>query len=180
MKQYERRVDDDGNPYLATDLPGFFLTRLPLLNKSTAFSAEERAEFGLEGLLPPHVATLDEQLTRTYANYLRATTNIGRHVYLRTLQDRNEVLFYALVEKHLEEMLPIIYTPTVAEAVQRFSHLYRYPRGVVISSDNIDWADEILSLSPMSDIRLAVATDSEGSLGIGDQGYGGMAICIGK
>src|SRR5690606_33642424 len=102
------------------------------------------------------------------------------HVYLRPLQDRNEVLFYALVEKHLEEMLPIIYTPTVAEAVQRFSHLYRYPRGVVISTDNIDRADEVLSHTPMTDIRLAVATDSEGILGIGDQGYGGMAICIGK
>ena len=180
MRQYERRVDDDGNQYLATDLPGFFLTRLPLLNKSTAFTAEERAEFGLEGLLPPHVATLDEQLTRTYANYCRATTNIGRHVYLRTLQDRNEVLFYALVDKHLEEMLPIIYTPTVAEAVQRFSHLYRYPRGVVVSTENIDRVDEVLSHTPMPDVRLAVVTDSEGILGIGDQGYGGMAICIGK
>ena len=180
MKQYERRVDEQGRAYLATDLAGFFLTRLPLLNKSTAFTAEERAEFGLEGLLPPHVTTLEEQLTRTYANYQRATTNIGRHVYLRTLQDRNEVLFYALVEKHLEEMLPIIYTPTVAEAVQRFSHLYRYPRGLVISTDNIDKVDEVLSHTPMPDVRLAVATDSEGILGIGDQGYGGMAICIGK
>src|SRR5690606_25371997 len=98
VRQYERRVDEDGNPYLVTDLPGFFLTRLPLLNRSTAFTAEERVAFGLEGLLPPHVSTLEEQLTRTYANYQRSTTNIGRHVYLRTLQDRNEVLFYALVD----------------------------------------------------------------------------------
>jgi len=180
VRQYERRVDEDGNPYLVTDLPGFFLTRLPLLNRSTAFTAEERVAFGLEGLLPPHVSTLEEQLTRTYANYQRSTTNIGRHVYLRTLQDRNEVLFYALVDEHLEEMLPIIYTPTVAEAVQRFSHLYRYPRGIVVSTDNIDRVDEVLTHTPMADVRLAVATDSEGILGIGDQGYGGMAICIGK
>src|SRR5690606_3694908 len=125
-------------------------------------------------------ATLEQQLVRTYGNYQRATTNIDRHVYLRNLQDRNEVLFYALVEAHLEEMLPIIYTPTVAEAVQRFSHLYRYPRGIVISTENIDRVDEILANAPMPTVRLAVATDSEGILGIGDQGYGGMGICIGK
>ena len=180
MKQFERRNDERGEPYLATDLPGLMLTRLPLLNKSTAFTPEERREFGLEGLLPPHVATLEQQLVRTYGNYQRATTNIDRHVYLRNLQDRNEVLFYALVEAHLEEMLPIIYTPTVAEAVQRFSHLYRYPRGIVISTENIDRVDEVLANAPMPTVRLAVATDSEGILGIGDQGYGGMGICIGK
>ncbi|HZJ09803.1 MAG TPA: NAD-dependent malic enzyme, partial [Trueperaceae bacterium] len=180
MKQYERRTDERGQPYLATDLPGFFLTRLPLLNKSTAFTLEERETFGLEGLLPPHVATLEQQLVRTYANYLRSASNIDRHVYLRTLQDRNEVLFHALVEEHLEEMLPIIYTPTVAEAVQRFSHLYRYPRGIVVSTENIDHVDRVLANAPMPDVRLAVATDSEGILGIGDQGYGGMGICIGK
>ncbi len=180
MKQFERRTGDDGEPYMVTDLPGFMLTRLPLLNKSTAFTPEERTAFGLEGLLPPHVATLDEQLTRTYANYQRATTNIDRHVYLRDLQDRNEVLFYALLEEHLEEMMPIVYTPTVAEAVQRFSHLYRYARGLVISTENIGRVEELLTEAPMPDVRLAVVTDSEGILGIGDQGYGGMGICIGK
>ena len=180
MKQFERRVDEQGQPYLATDLPGFMLTRLPLMNKSTAFSPEEREVFGLEGLLPPHVATLEEQMTRTYGNYLRAVTNIDKHVYLRNLQDRNEVLFYAVLEKHLEEMMPIVYTPTVAEAVQRFSHLYRYARGLVISTENIGNVDEVMANTPMPDVRLAVVTDSEGILGIGDQGYGGMGICIGK
>ena len=180
MRQFERRVDEDGEAYMATDLPGFMLTRLPLLNKSTAFTAEERETFGLEGLLPPHVATLEEQMTRTYGNYRRAATNIDKHVYLRNLQDRNEVLFYAVLEEHLEEMMPIVYTPTVAEAVQRFSHLYRYARGLVISTDNIDRVDEVLMNTPMPDVQLAVATDSEGILGIGDQGYGGMGICIGK
>ncbi len=180
LKQYERRVDDSGEPYLATDLPGLLLTRLPLLNKSTAFTAEERAAFGLEGLLPPHVATLEEQLVRTTANLRRSGNNLDRHVYLRALQDRNEVLFYAVLERHLEEMLPLIYTPTVAEAVRWFSHLYRYPRGLVVSTANIDRIDDLFDNAPVTDVKLAVATDSEGILGIGDQGYGGVAICIGK
>ncbi len=180
MKQYERLTDDHGNSYLATDLPGLVLTRMPLLNKSTAFTPEEREELGLEGLFPPHVSTLDEQVQRTYANFRRFTTNLDKHIYLRVLQDRNEVLFYALIERHLEEMLPIIYTPTVAEAVQKFSLIYRWPRGLVVSTENIDRVDEVLSNAPIPDVRLVVATDSEGILGIGDQGYGGMAICIGK
>ncbi|HKI58679.1 MAG TPA: NAD-dependent malic enzyme [Trueperaceae bacterium] len=180
MKQYERLSDEQGNVYLATDLPGLMLTRLPLLNKSTAFTPEERRAFGLEGLYPPHVSTLDEQVQRTYANFQRFTTNLDKHIYLRVLQDRNEVLFYALVERHIEEMLPIIYTPTVAEAVQKLSLIYRWPRGLVVSTENIDHVDEVLENTPIPDVRLVVATDSEGILGIGDQGYGGMAICIGK
>jgi malate dehydrogenase (oxaloacetate-decarboxylating) len=180
MKQYERLTDEHGNPYLATDLPGLILTRLPLLNKSTAFTPEERKALGLEGLYPPHVSTLNEQVQRGYANFQRFTTNLDKHIYLRVLQDRNEVLFYALIQRHLEEMLPIIYTPTVAEAVQKFSLIYRWPRGVVVSTENIDRVDEVLENAPIPDVRLVVATDSEGILGIGDQGYGGMAICIGK
>ncbi len=180
MKQYERLVDESGNPYLATDLPGLILTRLPLLNKSTAFTPEERKELGLEGLFPPHISSLEEQVQRTYANFRRFTTNLDKHIYLRVLQDRNEVLFYALIQRHLEEMLPIIYTPTVAEAVQKFSLIYRWPRGLVVSTENIDRVDEVLENTPIPDVRLVVATDSEGILGIGDQGYGGMAICIGK
>ncbi|MEJ2292701.1 MAG: NAD-dependent malic enzyme [Deinococcales bacterium] len=180
MKQYERLTDEHGNPYLATDLPGLILTRLPLLNKSTAFTPEERKALGLEGLYPPHVSTLNEQVQRAYANFQRFTTNLDKHIYLRVLQDRNEVLFYALIQRHLEEMLPIIYTPTVAEAVQKFSLIYRWPRGVVVSTENIDRIDEVLENAPIPDVRLVVATDSEGILGIGDQGYGGMAICIGK
>ncbi len=180
MKQFEKRIDENGRPYLATHLSGYLLTRLPLLNKSTGFSREERRELGLEGLLPPHTSSLEEQVRRTYANYAGFTTPLDKHVYLRVLQDRNEVLFYALLEEHLEEMLPIIYTPTVAEAVQKFSLIYRFPRGLVVSTDNIDRIDEVLADAPVPDVRLVVATDSEGILGIGDQGFGGMAICIGK
>ncbi|HRN17956.1 MAG: NAD-dependent malic enzyme [Trueperaceae bacterium] len=180
MRQFEKRFDDDGNPYLATSLSGYLLTRLPLLNKSTAFSREERRELGLEGLVPPHRSSIEEQVERTFANYSRFSSALDKHIYLRVLQDRNEVLFYALLEAHLEEMLPIIYTPTVAEAVQKFSLIYRFPRGLVISTDNIDVVDRVLADAPVPDVRLVVATDSEGILGIGDQGFGGMAICIGK
>ncbi len=180
MQQFHKRFDDQGKPYLATSLSGYLLTRLPLLNKSTAFSREERRELGLEGLVPPHTSTIEEQVERTYANYARFATALDKHIYLRVLQDRNEVLFYALLEQHLEEMLPIIYTPTVAEAVQKFSLIYRFPRGLVISTDNIDVVDRVLADAPIPDVRLVVATDSEGILGIGDQGFGGMAICIGK
>ncbi|HEX7003512.1 MAG TPA: NAD-dependent malic enzyme [Trueperaceae bacterium] len=180
MKQFHRRVDPDGNPYLETDLPGLVLTRLPLLNKGTAFSEEERQEFSLSGLFPAHVSTLDEQVERAYGNFRDSHTDLGRHIFLRMLQDRNEILFYALLERHLEEMLPIIYTPTVALAVQQFSRIYRFPRGLVVSTRNIDRIDQLLGHLPIPDVRLLVATDSEGILGIGDQGFGGMAICIGK
>ncbi len=180
MKQFETRIDAQGKPYLATEMTGYILTRLPLLNKSTGFTREERRELRLEGLVPPHSSTLEQQVERTYANYSMFASALDKHVYLRVLQDRNEVLFYALLERHLEEMLPIIYTPTVAEAVQKFSLIYRFPRGLVISTENIDRVDEVLADAPVPDVRLAVATDSEGILGIGDQGFGGMAICIGK
>lgn len=180
MKLFERHTDKFGERYLATDLPGLMLTRFPLLNKGTAFTEEEREAFDLIGLYPPHVSTLDEQVQRTYENFRRCATNLDKHVYLRMLQDRNEVLFYALTQRHLEEMLPILYTPTVAEAVQKFSHIFRLPRGLVVTTANIDRIDEVLDHAPISQLRLAVVTDSEGILGIGDQGYGGMAICIGK
>ncbi|MFA5594189.1 MAG: NAD-dependent malic enzyme [Trueperaceae bacterium] len=180
MKQFERRVDQHGNPYLTTELSGYMITRLPLLNKSSGFSADERRELGLTGLIAPHISTMEEQVERAYQNFTRFVTGLDKHVYLRVLQDRNETLFYALLEQHLEEMLPIIYTPTVAEAVQNFSLIYRWPRGLVVSTQNIDYVDEVLAQFPMRDVRLAVATDSEGILGIGDQGFGGMAICIGK
>ena len=180
MEQFTRKVDEQGNPYYETELPGYMITRMPLLNKSTAFSQEERDELGLTGLIPPHVFGLDQQIKRAYKNFKRFTSNLDKHIYLRVLQDRNEVLFYALIDQYLDEMLPIIYTPTVAEAVQNFSMLYRFPRGLVVDTTNIDHIDDVLANLPLHDVRLAVATDSEGILGIGDQGFGGMAICIGK
>lgn len=180
LEQYRRRVDERGQAYLETSLPGLMLTRLPLLNKGTAFTREEREAFGLDGLFPSHVSTLEEQVERAYVNFASFQTDLDKHIYLRVLQDRSEVLFYALVDAYLEEMLPIIYTPTVAQAVEQFSRIYRYPRGLVVSTENIGRIDALLANVPFPEVELVVATDSEGILGIGDQGFGGMAICIGK
>lgn len=180
MKQYEKKLDANGRPYLETSLPGLVLTRLPLLNKGTSFTWEERKEFGLLGVLPTHVSTLDEQVERSYANFKSFRSDLEKHVFLRALQDRSEVLFYALLDRHIEEMMPIIYTPTVAQAVEQFSRLYRYPRGLVVNPENIDQIDALLENTPFPDVQLIVATDNEGILGIGDQGFGGLAICIGK
>jgi len=180
MMPFRRATDEQGRPCIETDLPGALVPRVPLLNKGTAFPADERRLFGLDGMYPSHVATLEEQVARAEDNLRGFDRDIDKHVYLRVLQDRNEVLFYALLERDLEEILPLIYTPTVAEAVERFSRLHRQPRGLVISTETIDRVDELLANVPLPDVRLAVATDSEGILGIGDQGFGGMAICIGK
>jgi malate dehydrogenase (oxaloacetate-decarboxylating) len=180
MQTYERKVDSEGQPYLETDASGHMLSRSPLLNKGTAFTAEERRDFGLTGWLPPHVTSLAEQVEQSYKNFSSFQSPLDKHVFLRVLQDRNETLFYALVATHLEEMMPIIYTPTVAQGVEQFSHLYRYPRGLILSTENIDQVDTLLANSPLSEVKLVVATDAEGILGIGDQGVGGLAICIGK
>jgi len=180
MQQFERKIDEQGNLYLETDLPGHTLMRAPLLNKGTAFTLDERREFGLLGTFPPHVTTLTEQLEQSYASFKNFHTDLDKHLYLRVLQDRNEVLFYALLDAHLEEMMPIIYTPTVAQAVEKFSLIFRYPRGLIVSTDNIAHIDELLENAPVPAVKLIVATDAEGILGIGDQGVGGIAICIGK
>ena len=159
---------------------GWRLLTNPRLNKGTAFTAEERATLGIEGLLPPHVCTIEEQIERVHLSFQRQADAINQHVYLRSLQDRNETLFNAAVLAHLEEYMPILYTPTVAIAVQEFSHIFRTARGVYISPDNIDQLDAILSNIACHDAAIIVATDNEGILGIGDQGVGGMGISIGK
>lgn len=179
-RYYDVRRDERGERYLLPFVTGFLLLRLPLLNKGTAFTEEERKVLGLEGLLPPHVSTLEEQKERVYRRYRLIQHPLEKHIYLRHLQDRNEVLFYALLVDHLEEMLPILYTPTAGEAVREFSHIYRYPRGFTASTKNIDRIDEALQNVPLEEVRLIVATDSSAILGLGDQGYGGMAISIGK
>ncbi|AEB11998.1 NAD-dependent malic enzyme [Marinithermus hydrothermalis] len=179
-RYYDVKRDAQGNRYLEVYISGVLLQRLPLLNKGTAFTKEERELLDLEGLLPPHIATLEEQKERVYRRYRMQVSNLEKHIYLRSLQDRNEVLFYALLEEHLEEMLPIIYTPTVGEAVRAFSHIYRLPRGLAVSTENIDSVEAVLANVPFDDVRLVVATDSSAILGIGDQGFGGMAIAIGK
>lgn len=179
-RYYDVKRDEHDNRYLEVGVTGFSLLHIPLLNKSTGFSPEERKLLGLQGLVPPHQSTLAEQKERTYRRYLQQSSDLERHVYLRSLQDRNEVLFYAMLEDHLEEMLPILYTPTVGEAVKAFSDLYRYPRGLVVSTGDIETLEESLDNLPLNDVRMIVATDSSAILGIGDQGFGGMAISIGK
>ncbi|HUQ03490.1 MAG TPA: NAD-dependent malic enzyme [Kofleriaceae bacterium] len=170
----------DGLDRMVVSVDGMALLRLVLINKGTAFTREERASLGLEGLLPPQVNDLETQVARAYRGYCDEVTNLAKYQYLRGVQERQEILFYALLERHLEEMLPIVYTPTVGEAVQKFSQLYQNPRGLSLSPENIDRADEILARYPLNDVRMIVATDSSAILGIGDQGWGGLAIPIGK
>ena len=158
---------------------GRHLLKDPFLNKGTAFTAEERRAFHIEGRLPPRIETLEEQVERQYEQFSSCKTNLEKYVYLRELQDYNRILYYSLVKQHLEEMLPIVYTPTVGEAIQEFSHIYREPRGLVVTESNYRDLDDILS-TYSGTTKLAVVTDAEGILGIGDQGFGGIAICIGK
>jgi malate dehydrogenase (oxaloacetate-decarboxylating) len=161
-------------------LDGAALLRMPLLNKGTSFSEGERVALGLDGLLPPHVGTLGEQIERTYAAFRREPTPLAKYSNLRSLQERNEVLFYALLEQHLAEMLPIIYTPTVGDAVKNASAIYQNARGLSLSPANIGRAVRAAENCILDDVRIIVATDSSAILGIGDQGWGGLAISIGK
>lgn len=152
----------------------------PLLNKGTCFTEEERDALGLRGLLPPGVATEEEQRARAYENYQKSGGDVQRYLFLAALQDRNETLFYRLLVDHLEEMAPIVYTPTVGKVCEQFSHIYRRPRGLYVSSDDRGRIASILRNAPHQDVRIIVVTDNEAILGIGDQGVGGMGIPIGK
>src|SRR6478736_85971 len=154
----------------------------PTINRGTAFTLAEREALGLTGLLPTGVSTLEGQLRRVYAQYLEQANDLRKWVYLANLRDRNEVLFYRLLTEHISEMLPVVYTPTVGLAIERFSQEFRRPRGVYLSVDHPDQVETALrntGLGP-DDLDLLVATDSEGILGIGDQGVGGIEISIGK
>jgi malate dehydrogenase (oxaloacetate-decarboxylating) len=177
---FDIKNDAEGHEYMEVYLEGIALLRLVLSNKGTAFTEDERVALGLDGLLPPQVNTLEQQVERVYRGFLREPDPIAKYQYLRALQERAETLFYALLERHLEEMMPIIYTPTVGQAVQQFSHLYQNPRGLSFSPLNIDRAARVVCNFPWNDVRMIVATDSSAILGIGDQGYGGLAIAIGK
>lgn len=161
-------------------LRGMDLLDTPLLNKGTAFSYEERSRLGLHALLPPQVETLEQQVVRAYEAYERKTDDLERHIYLRALQDNNEVLFYRLLLDHLEEMTPVVYTPVVGAGCQEFSHIYRRPRGLFISYPLRDSIVELLRHRPSPEVDVIVATDGERILGIGDQGAGGLGIPIGK
>jgi malate dehydrogenase (oxaloacetate-decarboxylating) len=165
---------------LSSNLRGRALLETPALNKGTAFTLLERQELGLDGLLPAAVETIEEQSFRAYKAYLRKPDNLERHIYLRQLQDTNEVLFYKLLLDHIEEMLPIVYTPVVAEACQEFSHIYRRPRGLIISYPLRDHIPSLLQNRPNKEVSVIVVTDGERILGIGDQGVGGLGIPIGK
>jgi malate dehydrogenase (oxaloacetate-decarboxylating) len=164
-----------------TDLPrGMDVLNCQGLNKGTAFTAEERSELGLHGLLPPHIESLEQQVARAYEAYKRKDDDLERHIYLRALQDTNEVLFYRLLLDHIEEMTPMVYTPVVALACQQFSRIYRRPRGLFISYPLRDSIPALLRNRPNRDVDVIVVTDGERILGIGDQGVGGMGIPIGK
>ncbi len=177
---FDLKRDAAGKAHIETWVRGIGLLRFVLLNKGSAFSLEERRELGLEGLLPPRVSTMQEQMARAYKQYLEHPTPLSKYQFLRGLQERQEVLFHALVKAHLEEMMPIVYTPTVGEAIEKFSALFQSPRGLTVHEGNIDRLEQIVAEYPMYDVRVLVVTDSSAILGIGDQGYGGMGICIGK
>ncbi len=159
---------------------GMELLEQPLLNKGTAFTENERSALGLHGLLPPQVETLDQQVVRAYEAFRRKTDDLERHIYLRALQDTNEVLFYRLLLDHMEEMMPIVYTPVVGQGCQEFSHIYRRPRGLFIPYPLRDQIQQLLHHRPNPEVDVIVVTDGERILGIGDQGAGGLGIPIGK
>jgi malate dehydrogenase (oxaloacetate-decarboxylating) len=165
---------------LHVSLRGMHLLDAPLFNKGTAFTEDERTAFGLHGLLPPQIESLDEQAARAYEAYLRKDEDLERHIYLRALQDNNETLFYRLLSDHIEELMPIVYTPVVALGCQHFSQIYRRPRGLFISYPLRGCIPELLRSRPNPNVDIIVVTDGERILGIGDQGVGGMGIPIGK
>ncbi len=161
-------------------LEGTALLTDPLLNKGTAFTEDERTAFHLHGLLPPHVSTLDEQVDRMLQGIRKFETNLERYLFLTELQDSNETLFYALLTGNLAELLPLVYTPTVGEGCQEFSHYWQYPRGLFLSWPHRDNIKEILGHPRYDRVEVIVVSDGERILGLGDQGAGGMGIPIGK
>jgi malate dehydrogenase (oxaloacetate-decarboxylating) len=174
-------IDATARPNVVhTSVTGRDLLDTPLLNKGSAFSDAERRDLGLLGLLPPHVSTPDEQLARAYENFQRKTSDLERYIFLASLQDRNETLFYMLLQRHITEMMPIVYTPTVGEGCRVYSHIYRRPRGLYISYPDRDSIDAILANAPSTSPDVIVVTDGERILGLGDLGVGGMGIPVGK
>jgi malate dehydrogenase (oxaloacetate-decarboxylating) len=156
------------------------LLETPLLNKGSAFSAQERVTFNLTGLIPPRYESIEEQVERAYMQYSSFDEPINKHIYLRAIQDNNETLYYRLVKEHINEMMPIIYTPTVGDACEQFSDIYRSSRGLFISYSERHQMDDILRNATKRKVKVIVVTDGERILGLGDQGIGGMGIPIGK
>ncbi|MGB6849301.1 MAG: NAD-dependent malic enzyme [Thermoanaerobaculia bacterium] len=180
MHSYKRTVSEDGRTRVEVPFRGAELLALPIYNKGTAFTTEERAAFGLDGLLPETVSTMDLQARRIYESIVRKPEPLEQYIGLAGLQDRNEYLYYRVLLDHLEEFLPVVYTPTVGQASKEYSHIFRRGRGIWITPAHRGRIAEVLRHSAFADIRLIVATDNQAILGIGDQGAGGMVIPIGK
>ncbi len=166
--------------YMAVNQKGRAVLNNPFINKGPAFTARERDELDLHGLLPPSISTIDDQLVRNYENFKAQPNNLKKYEFLATLQDRNETLFFRFLYEHIEECMPIVYTPTVGEVCQKFSHIYRRARGLYISYDHQDHIEKLLRSFYFKDPSVIVATDGERILGLGDQGADGMGIPIGK
>src|SRR5690349_20720838 len=178
---FEVRVDPrTGRKYMAVKNRGRALLLQPMTNKGLGFTRAEREELELDGLLPPNVCSMAEQLDRAYENNRSNPAPLARYVHMATLQDRNEVLFYRLALEHIDEMMPILYTPTVGEACQRFSHIYRQARGLFVDWNQRGRIAQLLRNYHVHDVSVIVVTDGERILGLGDQGVGGMGIPIGK
>ncbi|MCE1205136.1 MAG: NAD-dependent malic enzyme [Holophagaceae bacterium] len=181
MKNFVLKIDPlTGEDYYEVYLRGRQLLNNPHLNKASAFTKEERLSLGLDGMLRPGVATLESQLDRTYEAFLRKPDDMERYIYLSGLLDRNEVLFYRLLQDHLDEMVPIIYTPTVGLACMQLSHIQRRFRGIYITPENIANIDQIFHGLSQPQVNLIVVTDGERILGLGDLGSDGMGIPVGK
>ena len=174
------QLQQTSNKTYQISLSGYGLINSPRLNKGTAFTDHERDVFGLHGLLPPHVGSLDEQIDRRIKAFREQPNAFHKYSFLRDLQNTNETLFYALLLRNIEEMLPVVYTPTVGEGCQRFSEIWRKPRGLFLSYPNKHRIDQILSHSRYDGVKCIVVSDGERILGLGDQGAGGMGIPIGK
>jgi malic enzyme len=180
MEPFRLKRDPSGRARLEVPYRGARLLRDPMFTKGTAFTEEERIAFGLEGLLPHTVSTMDVQRRRVYANIARKQDPLEKYIGLASLQDRNEHLFYRVLIDHIEEFMPIVYTPTVGRACQEFSHIFRRARGLWITPAHRGRIYDVLGNAPYEDVRLIVVTDNERILGLGDQGAGGMGIPIGK
>jgi len=180
MEAYRRKRGADGRERVEVRLRGTQLLNHPMYNRATAFTRDERRVLGLSGLLPDVVSSMEQQARRAYGNIARKSDPLERYIGLAALQDRNEHLFYRVLGEHLEEFLPIVYTPTVGLACQQYSRIFRRARGLWITPEHKGHMSEVLTNNPYEDVRLVVVTDNERILGLGDQGAGGMGIPVGK